>query len=873
MKKSLLTAFIVAISACAIFAQVPKAFKYQAVIRDMNGIAIADQSINLRISIIPGNPDGEPCYSETHSAVTNGMGLVNLEIGRGTNQSKEFSAINWSQGEFYIRMEMDENGGSDFKPIGVSQLLSVPYALHSGTAESISGNERNGGDPGVPSYNWSLFGNSESNPPTDKLGTTDNKYLSVVTNNVERMKIWEGGDIDIWKSLTVGENATFNKTGGETDNYGPFTVSHLSPTLLSGTLEVDGATELNSSLDVYGITRLHSDFNVLEGAPSHLTGTLTVDSLAEFKQQVRMTDTINSHSVNTGTLVITGGTGIGRNLYVGGQTHLLGGLIIPDTTQSISLNATIKESDTTGALQVYGGTWIGRNLNVGGNASIRGTFNTYGQATFTSNPGSDEKNFGSYPLRVEGGSHGIAIKVNGNRSTDNNYVSFWDNESGGKMHGRIEGQTLSNLYGDKEFIVETALKSTDVALYLAESIIGALESLQGGFKVVAASTSTTACAGLGVCFTAPIPSLIIESSSNLVLKIANAVVFVANLGQKVTDLATYVAFKKEQIGVTYQSGAGDYAEWLPKEDLSANYLPGEIVGVRNGIVTKRLEGADKIMVVSTNPIVLGNMPPQGMENNYVKIAFMGQVPVNVLGNVKPGDYIIPSEIGSGFAKAVTPEMMQLKDYKNIVGVAWSDIVPITPGANLVNVAVGINTNDLANFIYKQEEKFNALQKEHEALKDEMAHTNSVLAELVPGYAEATGYKPDDYNAVKHVDYQPSGNLNLQENVAYSNPEDIIYFEFSREQVESSIDIARENYMEMLNSQEELTKVLVDNINMKMNSQGIVMMPIEEHPFWKRLDSDPKYKEEIINYIKDNLEKSFYTQRKYLDKFSEMKIKE
>jgi hypothetical protein len=174
MKKLLLTTVFFAIFLSLIMAQIPQAFKYQAVVRDHNGTIIADQNINLRISILFGDPSGDVVYSETHLTSTNGMGLVNLEIGRGFNPTRSISDINWADGNHFIQIEMDESGGSDFKPIGVAQLLSVPYALHSGTAEGIKGNA---GD-GVPANNWILFGNSNTDPDEDKLGTYHSTQLA-----------------------------------------------------------------------------------------------------------------------------------------------------------------------------------------------------------------------------------------------------------------------------------------------------------------------------------------------------------------------------------------------------------------------------------------------------------------------------------------------------------------------------------------------------------------------------------------------------------------------------------------------------------------------------------------------------------------------
>ena len=278
MKKIVLSAILLMISISFSLAQVPQAFKYQAIARDQNGTLLSDRTITLRISLISGTADGLSVYSETHSAVTNSFGLVNLDIGLGKDASGKISDINWASGSYYLKIEMDENGGTNFRPMGTSQLLSVPYALYSGTASGLL--PATDGQGGVPANVWSLFGNSNTNPPTDKLGTTDAKDLVIVTNSIERMKIKADGDIDIARNLKIGEditvekNAFLNTLSGATTVYGPLTVANLSPTLLSGTLTVDHASDLNSSLNVDGVTDLNSAFHVNNYSPSILSGTL-----------------------------------------------------------------------------------------------------------------------------------------------------------------------------------------------------------------------------------------------------------------------------------------------------------------------------------------------------------------------------------------------------------------------------------------------------------------------------------------------------------------------------------------------------------------------------------------------------------------------
>ena len=50
--------------------------------------------------------------------------------------------------------------------------------------------------------------------------------------------------------------------------------------------------------------------------------------------------------------------------------------------------------------------------------------------------------------------------------------------------------------------------------------------------------------------------------------------------------ANLIADWDARIGISYRSGAGDYAEWLPKFDQRDDLLPGEIVGVSSGQVSR-----------------------------------------------------------------------------------------------------------------------------------------------------------------------------------------------------------------------------------------------------------------------------------------------
>ncbi|MBW8051987.1 MAG: hypothetical protein FVQ77_16930 [Cytophagales bacterium] len=163
MKKVTLTFTVAAfltLGALGTFAQSPQAFKYQAIARDNTGNVLPNQNIGLKISILQTTPAGTVVYSETHTDTTNQFGLFSLEIGTGAIVSGTFSTIDWGADIYFVKIEMDETGGTTYQLMGTSQLLSVPYALHAKTAEIITetdpvfGSSVAGGITGADTANW-----------------------------------------------------------------------------------------------------------------------------------------------------------------------------------------------------------------------------------------------------------------------------------------------------------------------------------------------------------------------------------------------------------------------------------------------------------------------------------------------------------------------------------------------------------------------------------------------------------------------------------------------------------------------------------------------------------------------------------------------
>lgn len=139
--KKIYTLFVALIIMGCLMAQTPQSFKYQAVARDASGDVLVDQAIGMQISILQGSITGTAVYVETFMPTTNGFGLINLNIGEGTVVSGDITTIDWSADTYFIKIEMDLTGGTTYEEYGISQLLSVPYALHAKTAaNTFSGN-------------------------------------------------------------------------------------------------------------------------------------------------------------------------------------------------------------------------------------------------------------------------------------------------------------------------------------------------------------------------------------------------------------------------------------------------------------------------------------------------------------------------------------------------------------------------------------------------------------------------------------------------------------------------------------------------------------------------------------------------------------
>ncbi len=135
MKKLILLLIAMMLGLMA-FAQAPLSFNYQAVVRDLTGSVLVDKEVSFRVSILSGSTSGTLVYREIHSEKsTNEFGLVELEIGKGSASMGAFSDITWGDNTYFLKIEIDPEGGSTWEEIGTTQLVSVPYALYARSSD------------------------------------------------------------------------------------------------------------------------------------------------------------------------------------------------------------------------------------------------------------------------------------------------------------------------------------------------------------------------------------------------------------------------------------------------------------------------------------------------------------------------------------------------------------------------------------------------------------------------------------------------------------------------------------------------------------------------------------------------------------------
>lgn len=127
----IITTYFLASIAIA-FAQSPMTFNYQGVLRDGN-TSVANSTVTVEFTILDSN--GAEEYKEEQSVGTNDYGMFTATVGGGIPVSGQFSAIDWSGGDFKLRVRV--NRGMGFIYMGEQALRSVPFSRYADKAGAV----------------------------------------------------------------------------------------------------------------------------------------------------------------------------------------------------------------------------------------------------------------------------------------------------------------------------------------------------------------------------------------------------------------------------------------------------------------------------------------------------------------------------------------------------------------------------------------------------------------------------------------------------------------------------------------------------------------------------------------------------------------
>ncbi len=633
---------------------------------DVTGNILPNKEINVRFTIY-GN-SGNTQYQEIHTTKTDEYGMINLVIGKGNSVAGKFTEIYWDGSTKNLKVEINLDG--TYSDLSDQELLFIPYAYHRDI---------------IASGNLTVDGNS-------------------------LLK----GKLDINQDLSVGGN-----------------------TKISGELTVDDNTLLNSKLTVVGSTTLNKSLSVLDSSSTTLTGSLDVSGDASFKGDLnldgdlKLKNTLSIEGSNDKFLATInnkdGGEGDGILIKLG-RTHsawngsgfvsapmpttepykellqLLRDLIdgkkkpteitpldivkaspdalivaaAQDITNRITseINKVMPKVNIpkieVPKIQSPEVNLPGLRVRVAdlGTFTVTNGFRLIGRQTIY--PGETLFEGGDVTpdipqINIPGlpdvpDIRIIVENVNNSLNNSNEYVRFEDKE--GRRMGTIQAENLSE-WRDRTFLNDVYM------LDLIASFVG-VDPLQA---IIGANAA-----------------------------------------------ASNFLYEYNILGVSYASGNGDYAEWLEREDHLEYLTAGDIVAVKGAKITKDLKDLEQVMVVSHKPIVLGNIPEEGKSHLGNNVAFMGQVPVKVLGPVSSGDYIVAHGEISGYGKAINPKEMVAENFRLAVGRSWD--TNLNDGPKLINTVIGVHNGDWVN-VFK---RFESNQKKFEDKLNEFEKTVNELVE-------------------------------------------------------------------------------------------------------------------------------------------------
>ncbi|MGB0524236.1 MAG: tail fiber protein [Flammeovirgaceae bacterium] len=105
-----------------------KGFSYQGYARDADGVALANQNITVKFSIMPAG-SSTVVFTEEHDLSTDAFGVFHTIVG--TVATVDFQVLAFDRFNYQMRIEV-KAGTGNFTTLSEAELLAVPYAKAAG---------------------------------------------------------------------------------------------------------------------------------------------------------------------------------------------------------------------------------------------------------------------------------------------------------------------------------------------------------------------------------------------------------------------------------------------------------------------------------------------------------------------------------------------------------------------------------------------------------------------------------------------------------------------------------------------------------------------------------------------------------------------
>lgn len=181
------------------FAQVPTSMDYQIMATNPNtGQVLANKEMKVKVELRLGSEEGNAVWSKEETLKSSKSGVCTISL--------DFKDVDWSQGNYFIKAFIDD------KPVGASQIKSVPFALY---ADGVSGVITKKQLIGT----WKWKGNLSDNPEVDCIDdytaifNEDGSFSWVYIVNHDEHSYVESEYYGTWTINNLGY-ITFNVSSG-----------------------------------------------------------------------------------------------------------------------------------------------------------------------------------------------------------------------------------------------------------------------------------------------------------------------------------------------------------------------------------------------------------------------------------------------------------------------------------------------------------------------------------------------------------------------------------------------------------------------------------------------------------------------------------